>query len=123
MAVVVLCASAMAQAKDEHRDWTKLGERWVDGKRDRDVITVGAHEGSFRRIMIVVERSALEMFDVEVHFRDGTTFSPRTRHVFSADSRSTTIDLPGDKRIIESVSFRYGNLPGHGKAQAELWAQ
>lgn len=102
-------------------DWTKLGERWVDGEHDRDVISVGARDGSFRRLMIVVEHSALEMYDVDVVFGDGSSFSPRTRHVFGPDTRSTIIDLPGDRRVIRTVAFRYGNLPGGGKAQAELW--
>jgi hypothetical protein len=110
-------------AVESHGDWTKLGERWVDGVRDRDVITVGAHEGHFRRMMIVVEHSALEMFDVVVTFGDGTSFSPPTRHVFSPETRSHVIDLPGSDRIIRTVAFRYGNLPGGGRAQAEVWAQ
>ena len=120
---------------DEHRaaphgsraesraDWNKLGERWVDGTRDRDVIRVGARDGAYRRIMIVVENSALEMHDVVVHFGDGSSFSPPTRHVFAANTRSHVIDLPGTRRDIRSVEFRYGNLPGGGRAQAELWAQ
>ena len=103
--------------------WTMLGERSVDGAHDRDVIAVGARDGRFRRIMLVVEHSALEMFDVVVTFGDGSQFSPRTRHVFSADTRSSVIDLPGAERVIRSVEFRYGNLPGGGKAQLELWAQ
>ena len=101
-------------------DWTKLGERSVDGLRDRDVILVGAHQGPYRRIMIVVEHSALEMFDVVVTFGDGTQFSPVTRHVFGANTRSHVIDLPGRERVIHAVEFRYGNLPGGGRAQAEL---
>jgi hypothetical protein len=104
-------------------DWNKLGERWVDGTRDRDVIPVGTRYGAYRRIMIVVEHSALEMHDVVVHFSDGTEFSPPTRHVFAANTRSHVIDLPGSRRDIRSVEFRYGNLPGGGRAQAELWAQ
>jgi hypothetical protein len=104
-------------------DWTKLGERWVEGTHDRDVISVGARDGRFRRIMLVVEHSALEMFDVVVTFGDGSRFSPPTRHVFSPETRSSVIDLPGADRVIRSVEFRYGNLPGGGKAQLELWAQ
>ena len=116
------------QARREHAvesrgDWIMLGERTVDGVRDRDVIAVGAREGRYRRIMIVVEHSALEMFDVVVTFGDGTRFSPTTRHVFSANTRSHVIDLPGDARVIRSVEFRYGNLPGGGRAKAELWAE
>src|SRR5258708_5691900 len=63
-------------------DWNKLGERWVDGTHDRDVIPVGARQGAYRRIMIVVENSALEMHEVVVHFSDGSSFAPATRHVF-----------------------------------------
>jgi hypothetical protein len=115
-------------APREHRaeyrgDWNKLGERWVDGTHDRDVIPVGAREGAYRRIMIVVENSALEMHEVVVHFDDGSAFAPATRHVFAANTRSHVIDLPGSRRNIRSVEFRYGNLPGGGRAQAELWAQ
>jgi hypothetical protein len=104
-------------------DWTKLGERSVDGLHDRDVIQVGAHQGPYRRIMIVVENSAVEMFDVVVRFGDGTEFSPDTRHVFGPNTRSHVILLPGRERIIRSVEFRYGNLPGGGRAETELWAQ
>jgi len=110
-------------ALETHGDWVKLGERWVDGVRDRDVIVVGAREGRYRRAMIVVEHSALEMFDVVFTFGDGTRFEPATRHVFSANTRSHVIDLPGSERVIRTVEFRYGNLPGGGRAQAELWAQ
>ena len=116
------------EARHEHAvesraDWTKLGARSVEGVRDRDVIAVGAREGKYRRIMIVVEHSALEMYDVTVTFGDGTRFSPPTRHVFSANTRSHVIDLPGTERVIRTVEFRYGNLPGGGRAEAELWAQ
>ena len=104
-------------------EWNKLGERSVDGTHDRDVIWVGAREGAYRRIMIVVENSALEMHSVVVHFSDGSAFSPETRHVFAANTRSHVIDLPGSRRNIRSVEFRYGNLPGGGRAEAELWAQ
>jgi hypothetical protein len=131
MAMVVACSHRPAERREERRehavtartDWKKLGERWVDGTRDRDVITVGADDGAYRRMMIVVEHSALEMHDVVVTFRDGSRFSPPTRLVFSANTRSQVIDLPGTQRVIRTVDFRYGNLPGGGRAQAELWAQ
>jgi hypothetical protein len=123
------CAHRVAPREVHHEhvepyaDWVRLGERWVDGAHDRDVITVGAREGHYRRMMIVVENSALEMFDVMVTFGDGEHFSPTTRHIFSANTRSHTIDFPGNERVIRTVEFRYGNLPGGGRARAELWAQ
>ena len=65
-------AAPHAYRAESRADWNKLGERWVDGTHDRDVIPVGARDGAYRRIMIVVENSALEMNDVVVHFGDGS---------------------------------------------------
>lgn len=113
-----------ADARFENRTgWEKVGERIVNGGVDRDVIPVGRADGKFSRINLVVEHSALEMFDVVVRFGDGTEFSPNVRHVFGENSRSRVIDLPGGRRVIRAVEFRYGNLPGGGRAQIELWAQ
>jgi len=115
-------AGARDHGAEPGGNWHKLGERWVDGAHDRDVIAVGAREGSYRRIMIVVEQSPLEMYDVTVNFTDGGRYTPATRHVFGANTRSHVIDLPGNRRTIRSVEFSYGNLPGHGRARAEVWA-
>lgn len=120
---------ARAERRDDRRDarvdaqsrWDKLGEMWVNGRVDRDVIRVGRDDGRFRRLRINVEHSALEMYDVVVVFGDGTTFSPPMRMTFAEGTRSQVIDLPGDARVIRRVEFRYGNLPGGGRAQVELW--
>jgi hypothetical protein len=90
---------------------------------DRDVIKVGRDDGRFSVIKLKAEHSALELFDVNVVFGDGTSFSPGTRLVFGQGSWSRTIDLPGGNRTIRRVEFRYGNLPGGGRAQLELWAR
>jgi hypothetical protein len=104
------------------RRWDKLGERWVDGAVDRDAIHVGRDDGRYRRIKLVVEHSAVELFDVVVVFGDGTSFSPGTRMAFGQGTTSRLIDLPGGDRVIRRVEFRYGNLPGGGRAQVEVWA-
>jgi hypothetical protein len=108
----------------ENREgWVRLGERSVDGAHDRDVIPVGGREGTFRKIMIAVERNPIELHHVVVTFRDGSQYSPETRLVFGANTRSGVIDLPGNERVIRSVEFRYGNLPGTGRAEVELWGR
>ena len=106
---------------DRASDWDKLGERWVNGGVDRDVIRVGKRDGRFVAVAIVVERSALELYDLVITFGDGSRFSPPVRAVFGPGSTSRVIDLPGDARWIKSIEFRYGNLPGGGRAQVELW--
>lgn len=134
-AVLALSGDALAQRARERRNdrrdrvteattgWNKLGERWVNGAAERDTIAAGATQGRYRRVMVKVEHSALEMFDVVITFGDGSTFSPPTRLIFGQNTWTRVIDLPGDARIIRQVQFRYGNLPGGGRAQVELWAQ
>lgn len=64
------------------------------------------------------------MSDVIVTFGDGSTWSPPTRLTVSTDSSTRVIDLPGDnKRVIRKVDFKYGNLPGGGRAPIELWGR
>jgi hypothetical protein len=113
-------AVRVAEARD---GWVRLGERSVDGAHDRDVIAVGGKEGTFRKLMIAVERNPIELHHVVVTFRDGSQYAPETKLVFGANTRSSVIDLPGRDRIIRSVEFRYGNLPGTGRAEVELWGR
>ncbi len=105
---------------DRNSKWDKLGERWVDGRVDRDVVAVGRRE-RYQRIMLVVEHSAVELFDVVIVFGNGEVYSPGTRLIFGEGTTSREIDLPGNARHIERIEFRYGNLPGGGRAQVEVW--
>lgn len=108
---------------EQTTNWHKLGERWVEGAADRDVIAVGKSEGRFKQILFGVEHSGLVLFDVIVTFGDGEKFAPVTRLVFDEGTATRVLDLPGKTRVIKNVEFRYGNLPGGGKAQVELWAR
>lgn len=118
-------------ARDDARDrkveqstrWEKLGQRMVDGKMDRDTISVSREDGRFKTLQLKVEGSALEMYDIVITFGDGSTFSPPTRLQFGNGTASRDIDLPGDKRGIKKVELKYGNLPGGGRAQVEVWAR
>jgi hypothetical protein len=121
----------MPERRDDARDrkieettkWDKLGERVVNGGGDRDAIVVGRDDGKLAAIQLKVEHSALELDDVVVTFGDGTTFSPKTKLVFGQGATSRVIDLPGGKRTIKRVDFKYANLPGGGRAQIELWGR
>jgi hypothetical protein len=103
--------------------WTFLGDRWVRGNKDHDAIHVGKKEGRFKRIVILVDQSDLEMFDIVVQFGNGEKFSPDVRQVFKEGSRSRVIDLPGGDRFIQKITFRYGNLPGGGRARVHVYAK
>jgi len=113
--------SARAQAWD-NKGWVKLGEREVNGRVDRDKIEVGRYEGKFTKLTLVVEKSDLELLDFEITFGNGEKFHPETHHFFKEGARTRVIDLPGDERTIKSISLKYKNLPGGGRAKVEVWA-
>jgi hypothetical protein len=115
-------STAMANAWSAE-GWTLLGEQTVNGNRDKDKIMVGKDDGSFAKLTIVVLDSDLEMLDLEIKLGKGKSLTPDVRQVFNENSRSRVIDLPGDKRIIKWIEFRYRNLPGGGKARVQVWAK
>ena len=106
--------------------WKKLGERTVNGRpnqEDRDTIAVGADDGAFTAVQVKVENSALKMHDMKITFGDGSVQDVATAFIFGPNQLTRVIDLPGNKRIIRKVDFRYSNLPGGGNARVELWGR
>lgn len=103
--------------------WMMLGERTVDGRRDMDTVTVGSKKGVFHRIRFDVTGSALDLHSVVVTFGNSETFAPETRYSFGKGEGSRSIDFPGGGRRIEKVVFRYGNLPGGGRAHVTLYGE
>ncbi len=116
-------AARPAEAHATRNGFVYLGERTVNGGVDHDVIHVGRRDGQFHEIMVVVERSPIEMFDLVVTFGNGERFEPKTRLVFGPDSTSRNIELPGGARFIKRIDFRYGNLVGGAQAKVELWGR
>jgi hypothetical protein len=103
--------------------WELIGETWVDGKSDADRIPVGAKEGRFSKLMLVVEQSDLEMLDMEITFGNGEKASPAVRQFFRENTRTRPIDLPGAARAIKNITFHYGNLPGGGRARVAVYGK
>jgi hypothetical protein len=121
--VVAAAPARPAEVHASRNGFVFLGERTVNGGVDHDVISVGRREGTFRELMIVVERAPVEIYDLVVTFGNGERFEPRTRMVFGRDTTSRNIDLPGANRVIRRVDFRYGNLVAGAHAKVELWAR
>jgi|GEM_PF-599116 len=113
-------AGSVASAKA----WSRLGSRKASFKGDRDVINVGAAKGTFRALELRVKGSPLEMSSVRVTFGNGATFEPSVRHQFKQGSWTRRIDLPGGKRSIQRVEFRYRSVGvKSGKADVVLYGQ
>lgn len=113
---------AHAEVAWDSKGWVKIGQREVDGKVDKDTITVGAYEGKFSKLTLVVDKSDLELLELEIVFANGQRHNPNVKHHFKEGSRTRVLDLPGDERVIKSINLKYKNIAGGGRAQVEVWA-
>ena len=118
--------SAPAQSVAGHPDmagWRLIGDAWVTGQFEREIIRVGKNEGRVARVMLVITHSNLEIGDVVILFGNGQRWSPGLRHSFADGSRSRAIDLPGHVRFIRGVEMVHGAVTPGGRALAEIWGQ
>jgi hypothetical protein len=111
------------QQRPETIGWRLLGDARVTGRHDRDVVRVGRDDGQLSRLLIVVPENDLQLFDLVIQFGNGQRWSPNVRQTFREGARSLVLQLPGHVRFIRNVEFRYGNLPGGGRARVEVWGQ
>ena len=103
-------------------DWTKLGERTVNHAIDRDEIHVGARDGTFRRVKLLVRRRAVTFRDVKIHYANGEVQDVKMRRSVPAGGETRAIDLAGRDRVITKVVFRYNTRRVRGKrAIVELY--
>jgi hypothetical protein len=111
-------------ASRDREGWELLGQSEADLKNDRDRIQVGRREGTFRALRLVVRGGPLEMSDMVVTFGDGQTFSPKIKQRFDENTTSREIDLPGDRRAIQSVDFNYRSVDRReGRATVYLYGR
>ena len=104
--------------------WEKLGQRKVNLKADRDVIS-GRWDGWFKALQIKVREGSINMQKMVVYYRNGQTEDVPLKNNFTDGSESRIIDLPGRSRLIEKVVFWYessGTAEGN-KPVVELWGR
>jgi hypothetical protein len=106
LAMMFVLALATGAAQRYRRDY--LGSAHVDGRADHDVIHVGRSDGRFRAIQLRVQGGAIDFDRVLVHFGNGTTEELVIRSRIPSGGETRLIDLPGERRVIESVEFWYG---------------
>ena len=89
------------------QSWERLGSRAVNFGLDRDVINVGAHEGAFTKLKVQVTGAPVNMHRVKVEYMNGDVQNLQIKENFSPGSGTRIIDLKGNKRIIQRITFFY----------------
>ena len=118
--LVLLFSSAIAQTTK----WKLLGTKKVALRTDRDVINVGADEGTFKAIKFTVKKSAIHFKDMKVHFSNGSVIDVKIRHKIPKGGETRVIDLPGANRNIKKVVFWYESIGKNKKrATVRLWGR
>jgi hypothetical protein len=101
--------------------WDYLGDAHVDGAQDHDSIHVGRHDGRFRAIQLRVEGGEVFFEKVIVHFHNGSHEELLIRDRIPAGGQTRAIDLPGERRVIESVELWYGKARWEHRPKVALF--
>ena len=90
--------------------WRNLGSKTVNYRLDKDVLDVQLRDGTFQQLKFLVRAGALNMYKVIVHFENGGQQEIELRQNFGPRSSSRVIDLKGNNRIIEKITFWYDTV-------------
>jgi hypothetical protein len=119
---LVILVSCLSSLFAQTTAWKLLGTKKVALNTDRDVISVGADEGTFKAIKLTVTKSGVQFKDMKVHFSNGTVIDVNIRRLIPAGGETRVIDLPGANRNIQKVVFWYESTERNKKrATVRLW--
>ncbi len=105
------------------RGWRKLGEKQASRSLDRDEIRVRA-DRAYSAIRLRVFHAPVEMLTVRVRFRNGENREIEVRQLIERGGATRVIDLPGERRFIESIIFWYKTpLGAKERATVQVWAR
>jgi Protein of unknown function (DUF2541) len=113
--------SAIAQNK---LTWDKIGTETVDYTIDHDVVSLNKSQQTYTALKIKVTNGTLNVHKATVHFANGDKQDVELPEVLTKESDGKLIDLVGNKRLIEKVTFWYDTKnENNEKATVEIWAR
>ena len=101
--LLTLCSSLQARRES----WEYLGNAHVDGSQDHDSIKVGRSEGRYRAIQLRISGGAINFERVIARFGNGSQEEIAIRSRIPDGGQTRVIDLPGERRIIQSLDLWY----------------
>jgi hypothetical protein len=117
--VFVLALYTSLHARREQ--WQYLGDSHVDGSQDHDSIRVGRSAGTYRAIQLRISGGAIDFERVIVRYGNGSQEEIPIRARIPDGGQTRVIDLPGERRIIQSLDLWYGKENWRRRPKVSLY--
>jgi hypothetical protein len=102
--------------------WIYLGNVHVDSADDHKNIKVGSQDGQFHKIQLRVHGGAVDFQRVVVHYADGNKEELPIQDRVRDGGKSKSLELPGDRRSIDSVELWYSKEHLDTRPEVRLYA-
>jgi hypothetical protein len=122
IAFILVAGSCASTRSSDKREWVLLGREKVGFINESDAITVNK-KTAYTAIRFLVEDRPIRLHDLKIYFDNGTAFDASVDSDIQPGEYSRVIDLPGNKRKIDKIEFRYrttGNIL-KGRATIKLY--
>lgn len=126
VALVIFANANVSFGQDQNlmKGWTQLGTRVVDYTLDHDVVSLNNSKEAFTSLKVKVKGGTLNMHKATVHFANGDKQDINFPEVVTPESDGANIDLNGNDRVIEKVTFWYDTRKtATDKATVEVWGK
>lgn len=122
----LLASFAEARPRVSNDGWEDLGCVSVSRRADRDTISVGKREGTFKAIKLKAIGHDIDVLDLKVIYGNGEPDDIQVRTLMRENTETRAIDLKGRERFIKDIVIaskkdRGGKLFG-GRGRAKLCA-
>jgi histone deacetylase complex regulatory component SIN3 len=107
IALFMLSTTSAVFGQNLVKDWKMLGTRVVDYTLDHDVVSLNNSQEAFTSLKVVVKNGSLNMHKATIHFANGDKQDITFPDVVTTESDGRIIDLKGNDRVIEKVTFWY----------------
>jgi hypothetical protein len=121
LAMVLVAGASTAVQAQRGGKWVLLGERHIDGRADNDKIDVGRDNGRFRAIQFRVTGGRVTFDRIRVKYLHGASEDISVRSEIQDGGKSRPIDLPGEHRVIESVSMWYSKRNWRSRPTVQVY--
>jgi hypothetical protein len=120
----ILALTSFRNTPGNPGDWFFLGDKNVGFGVDHDVIRFGNWKDDVRQIKLKITDGPLRMYDMKIHFDNGSTQDVALKNRFAQGTESRVIDLVGGLRHLSSIEFTYETRGfARGRSRIAVWGR